>query len=175
MLKVYVWNPFENLGSIKWNESEEGSSSSSSVIGFGHAALQAGPAYISVWPSREGKSEPFFASRDYKYDRHKRIKRKPERKIELPNIPHKSVIKFWKSYDTPFHDLKANCCHVVAKALQIAKDEYESKNGSITPTQALNRGVGKLYGGLTSGYGKIIWTPGLIVNYAWSLKITSSE
>ena len=120
MLIVYVWDPVENLSSVRW----DGGSSS---IGLGHAALQTGGAYISVWPARAGIKEPFFASPDYKYDREERIRRNPEHTIVLHFLPELRVREMWKNYCTPFNELKANCCHVVGRALKISAEEYEER------------------------------------------------
>lgn len=178
-LIVYVWNPVDRIASNvihgDWRQMVDLSSITSSSGGLGHASLQAGSSYISLWPSREKEYTPFSASKDYDHDVRERIRREAEHVIRLDNLPDFEVRKFWSTFRTPFNEVSNNCCNVVAKALHIAKNEYLYMHKHQSILQTTKQSISSLGMHYFSATGNIIWSPGLITNFALALKLFSSK
>ena len=178
-LVVYIWNPIDRIATSflngNWIQTEKFSSLSSSTGGLGHSALQAGDSYISLWPPIQKDGRPFSASKNYNYDVQERIRRKPEHIIKLDNLPDLEARKFWSTFSTPFNEVNNNCCHVVAKLLQIAKSEYLIKDERQSLSQVARKTISDLGMNYLSATGNIIWSPGLVTNFALALKLWSSK
>ena len=178
-LIVYVWNPVDRMATSflngNWLQMASFSSSTSSAGGLGHASLQAGASYISLWPPVEKDSKPFSASKNYNHDVYERIRRKPEHIIRLDNLPDLEVRTFWFTFSTPFNEINNNCCHVVARSLHIAKNEYLLKHKRQSLSQVARKTVSNLGMNYLSATGSIIWSPGLVTNFALALKLWSSK
>lgn len=156
MLTVYVWLPSDST--LLAN------SSAGLGIGLGHASLEAGRTYISIWQASDSRY-PFRQHRSFDED-FKRIRRSPEHTIELYALSEQPVREFWRDYQDPFHPINRNCCFVVAKALKLASEAYWDEQG-INPLNFIAKSSLNLYSMVSS---VTAWTPFEIIGLANTLK-----
>lgn len=160
---VYVWRTFSN--------------SSRKFGGFGHVALGIGAHYLSFWPPEEhGKKQSF--SYAFQEDL-ARCGCKPDRKITIPGLDEKAIIRKWQTLSTKsFDNIEFNCCTMAAQLLMFG---FEKSMDSATIGKFLKR-TGRLVSQPVKSWTRLasyayreylIHSPGEIENLAdWMADIT---